>query len=50
MDQDTAPTAVDTVAEREPSERQQFLDALATLVPLMAIALIGLLVFAGWLS
>jgi len=26
------------------------LDALATLVPLMAIALIGLLVFAGWLS
>lgn len=45
-----APTAIDTVAEAEPSEAQQFLDALATLVPLMALALIGLLVLAGWLS
>ena len=39
-----------TPAEVEPSERQQFLDALATMVPLMALAFIGLLVFAGWLS
>jgi len=46
----TAPAEIDTVAVVEPTERQQFLDALATLLPLMAVALIGLLVFAGWLS